>query len=364
VNTVLVIDDEGPLREIVRLALSSGGYEVIEADNGTTGLELARTQKPALVLSDVNMDGIDGYTLIQRLRQDKLTAAIPVILMTGVMKDYSSVRRAMGIGADDYLLKPFTVDDLLTAVRTRLQKQQLIEEKAESKIGDLRANLALSLPHELRTPLASILGFSDVLKSDCETMDRKEIGAMAVDIRNAATRLHGLIENYLIYAQIEMMRVDERRVHALRREQTADLQQIVKIVSHQKAEEYKRPGDLHLNLLAGSATISAGFATKIFVGLLDNAFKFSEPGTPVHVSSFSAEQSFTVVFADKGRGMSSEQIENVGGYMQFDRRMYEQQGSGLGLIIAQRLAELHGGSLAIESKIGTGTTVTVKLPLP
>jgi two-component system sensor histidine kinase/response regulator len=66
---------------------------------------------------------------------------------------------------------------------------------------------------------------------------------------------------------------------------------------------------------------------------------------------------------DHGRGMSSDQIASVGGYMQFERKMYEQQGSGLGLIIARRLLEVHGGSLEIESKQGSGTMVTAKIPL-
>ena len=65
---------------------------------------------------------------------------------------------------------------------------------------------------------------------------------------------------------------------------------------------------------------------------------------------------------DQGRGFSTEQIRRIGAYVQFDRKMQEQQGLGLGLVIAKRLAELHGGSLAIEGSKGAGTTVTVKLP--
>jgi two-component system, sensor histidine kinase and response regulator len=359
---VLVIDDEEAFRSLVRAVLGNEGYEVIEADNGSTGLELARTHLPALILCDVNMGEIDGYVFVERLRQDTLTSAIPVILMTGVMRDYSNVRHAMGVGADDYLLKPFSVDELMAAVRMRLLKQQTIVRHAESKLSDLRASIAMSLPHELRTPLVAILGFADLLKVYYQTMDRKEIGAMASDIHKSATRLHSLIENFLIFAQIELLGTDESRSKALRNARTQDLQTFVKLLSRRKAEEYERSNDLTLDLKEVSAAISSEYFDKIVGGLLDNAFKFSEPGTSVNVSCLGDGGWLSVTIADKGRGMTPEQISNVGGYIQFERKMYEQQGSGLGLIIAKRLLEIHGGSLAIESQAGKGTTVTAKLP--
>jgi len=361
-NKVLVIDDEEALRSLAHAALSSEGFDVVEAENGIAGLELARSHLPELVLCDVHMEGMDGYTFVERLRQENVTAAIPVILMTGVMRDYSSVRHAMGVGADDYLLKPFSIDELLAAVRMRLLKQQVIVQRAESKLSELRANIALSLPHELRTPLVAILGFADLLKTYYETMEKKEIGAMAADIHKAATRLHSLIENFLIFAQIEVMAADESRCKTLRQAKTQDLQTFVKILARRKAEEYKRSKDLTLDLKEMSGAISIEYFEKIVTGLLDNALKFSEPGTPIQVSCSTNPGWSMISIADRGRGMSAEQVANVGGYVQFERKIYEQQGSGLGLTIAKRLLEIHGGSLAIESQMGKGTTVTAKFP--
>lgn len=359
---LLVIDDEEPLRDVVRSALSLEGYDVIDAGDGTTGLALARSHQPALILCDVHMQGLDGYAILEALRKEPATAAIPVILMTGIMRDYSSVRHAMEIGADDYLLKPFSVDDLIAAVRTRLQKQQTIVQRAEVRLSELRTNIALSLPHELRTPLVAILGFSDLLKVYYETMDRKEIGSMAEDIHKAATRLHSLIENFLVYAQIELMGTDQSKINALRRERTSDIHELLRIAAHQNAQEFQRTADLTFDLHEGSAAISSDYFLKVVGALLDNAFKFSEKGTPVRTSSSTEGPWFIVTVDDRGRGMSPEQIADVGGYMQFERKMYEQQGSGLGLIIAKRLTDLHGGSMTIENKAEGGTVVTVKLP--
>jgi signal transduction histidine kinase len=102
--------------------------------------------------------------------------------------------------------------------------------------------------------------------------------------------------------------------------------------------------------------------SKIVDELAHNAFKFSKLGTPVRVSLSSSQGIVSLSVADCGQGMTREQLARIGAYMQFQRKVQEQQGLGLGLIIAKRLAELHGGTLAIQSQLGEGTTVTVKLP--
>src|SRR5207244_8493083 len=98
--------------------------------------------------------------------------------------------------------------------------------------------------------------------------------------------------------------------------------------------------------------------------LVQNAFKFSLPGSKVRVGLSAATNAVVLSVTDCGRGFSTEHITRVGAYMQFDRKMQEQQGLGLGLGIAKRLTELHGGTLTIQSDPEGGTTVIVKLPNP
>jgi signal transduction histidine kinase len=96
--------------------------------------------------------------------------------------------------------------------------------------------------------------------------------------------------------------------------------------------------------------------------LVDNAFKFSRVGSPVRIQTRAVGRQCTIRVTDSGRGMTAEQIAKVGAHMQFERRFYEQQGAGLGLIIARRLAELHGGELTIQSVPMEQTTVELTLP--
>jgi signal transduction histidine kinase len=102
---------------------------------------------------------------------------------------------------------------------------------------------------------------------------------------------------------------------------------------------------------------------KIVEELVDNAAKFSEAATPITVTGSVDGDQYLLCVSDKGRGMTSEQIASIGAYMQFNRRIYEQQGSGLGLVISKRLAELHDGEMVIKSVPEEGTQVCVRLPI-
>src|SRR5208283_4154009 len=211
---ILVIDDEQWLREMIQLALRQKGYEVIEAENGAVGIEKARKELPDLVLCDVNMEKVDGYLTLSALRNEPTTAAIPFILMTG-LADNAGMRHGMELGADDYLLKPFTIEGLYAAVEARLKKAQALRQEAEKKLSDLRDNLTLMLPHELRTPLNGILAFGEILAAEASTLPAKEIAEMGQVIHDSGKRLERLVENFLIYAQIELLGADVQKSAAL-----------------------------------------------------------------------------------------------------------------------------------------------------
>ena len=107
---------------------------------------------------------------------------------------------------------------------------------------------------------------------------------------------------------------------------------------------------------------SEEYLSKITDELLQNAFKFSEADTPVRVTLAEAFNAVTLSVSDQGRGFTAEQITRIGAYMQFDRKLHEQQGLGLGLTIAKRLVDLHGGKFSIVSDKESGTVVSARFP--
>jgi signal transduction histidine kinase len=359
-NKILVIDDEEWLREMVQLALTQRGYDVIEAGNGAKGIEVARKELPDLVLCDVNMGKMDGYGTLSSLRNESSTASIPFILMTG-LADNAGMRHGMELGADDYLAKPFTIDALYAAVEARLKKVQAVRQEAEKKLADLRDNISLMLPHELRTPLNGILAYGEILASDAANLPAKEVAEMGQVIHDSGKRLEHLIENFLIYAQLEILGTDQQKINALRAKQTPAAGALVERVAREQAEQANRLQDLDLQISSATVPMSEEYLAKIVSELVHNAFKFSSAGSKVHVALVEVPNGIALTVTDHGRGFETEHITKVGAYMQFDRKMQEQQGLGLGLGIAKRLTELHGGTLIIQSRRGTETKITVKL---
>src|SRR3984885_11650814 len=212
---ILVIDDEEWLREMIQLALRQKGYEVIEAENGEVGIEKARKLLPDLILCDVNMEKVDGYLTLSSLRGDQATAAIPFILMTG-LADNAGMRHGMELGADDYLPKPFTTDALYAAVDARLTKAQTLHDEAERKLASLRDNISLMMPHEMRTPLNGILSNAEMLATSAATLKPDELTEIGQEIFKSSQRLERLVENFLIYAQLELIAAAPKNVNALR----------------------------------------------------------------------------------------------------------------------------------------------------
>jgi signal transduction histidine kinase len=346
---------------MVHLALSQKGYEVIEAGNGSTGLQVALKELPDLILCDVNMEKMDGYRTLSSMRSEPATASIPFILMTG-LADNAGMRHGMELGADDYLPKPFTIEALYAAVEARLKKVSALRHEAEKKLADLRDNISMMLPHEMRTPLNGILAFGEILASEAATLPAEEVADMGRTIHDSGKRLERSIENFLIYSQLELLRGDQQKISALRHKRTEAPAAVIERHAKTQADAARRSDDLTLNVANSPVAISEEYLAKIVDELVQNAFKFSSAGTHVNVAMAEAPNSVMLTVADRGRGFSTDQITKVGAYMQFDRKLQEQQGLGLGLIIAKRLTELHGGTLAIQSEPGTATTVTVKLP--
>jgi signal transduction histidine kinase len=268
----------------------------------------------------------------------------------------------MDLGADDYLTKPFRRTELLQAISARLQQRQALLDQAEKKLDDLRNTINLSLPHEIRTPLAEILGFSELISSETSTIRLVELADIGHAIYESALRLLRVFDNFLAYAQIELLAASPQKIAALRDTHCANTAGLLHDLAQSRTGSAGRLADLALHLADGEIAMACEHLARLFNELLDNALKYSQPGTPVHVAlQFSAGRA-QLTIADQGRGMSETDIANIGAYMQFGRTVYERPGLGLGLVIARRLAALHGGDLTISSSLGLGTTVVVELP--
>lgn len=358
---ILVIEDEEAIRENILELLNGENFEAIAVENGCKGVQLAKEKNPDLIICDISMPELDGYGVLEALRNEPTTAMIPFIFLTA-LADKANNRKGMELGADDYITKPCRPVELLNAIDTRLKKQAAINQQQNQKLEELRSSITFSLPHELRTPLNGILGFSDLILTELDTLEPEEIKEMVEQIQTSGKRLYRLIQNFLLYAELELIATNPERIKALKSHQTDYVNSLISEQATLEAKQAQRQADLHLQLEDTPLHISAIRLKKVVEELVNNACKFSVPGTPINIVSQVKDKSFILSITDKGRGMKPEQIENLGAYMQFERKLYEQQGSGLGLVIVKRIIELHGGSLTLESIPDRQTTVKLTLP--
>jgi CheY-like chemotaxis protein/two-component sensor histidine kinase len=361
-SKILVVEDDASIRSSLVDLLDAEDYDVRGADDGAEGVQQARDFLPDLIICDIMMPEIDGYGVLDQLRLDPATATIPFIFLTA-KADRADLRRGMGLGADDYLTKPFTRDEILTAIEARLTRRAAVVEQYQKKLDDLRNSITLALPHELRTPLSGIKTGASVIAESADMLRPEDVKHLADIVYQSAERLEHLIVNYLTYAELEVAQADPVRLEALRDRTPSSVLLIVAQMAREKTRRVHREADLKMDVQDAAVRIAEPHLAKIVEELVDNACKFSLPGAPIMIAGRRDAGTFRMTITDQGRGMTPEQIANVGAYLQFERKLHEQQGSGLGLIIARRLIELYDGELTIESIYGARTTVGVSLPL-
>jgi signal transduction histidine kinase len=269
------------------------------------------------------------------------------------------IRKGMEMGADDYLTKPFTPSELLAAVNARLEKQAEIRRQSERKLDEFRGRMTLALPHELRTPLNGIMGLAAILMEDHKSMSPPEVFESAQHIHDSALRLHRLIENFLAYAQIELMLKDRAAIVAQAAGSVTLAGSVIRETASEVARRNNRAGDLFIDLVPAAVSAIEDNLKKIVEELVDNACKFSDRGTKVEISGALRGPQYVLRISNQGRGMTPQQIAAIGPHVQFEREKYEQQGAGLGLAIAQRLTDLNGGQFFIESTPGKDLTAVV-----
>ncbi|MCB1142523.1 MAG: response regulator [Leptospiraceae bacterium] len=359
---ILVVEDDSNIRNGIANFLKFENYSVQTAENGKIGFEIAKDIVPDLIISDIMMPVMDGYDFLTSIRNHSALSHLPVLFLSA-KSESSMIRSGMNLGADDYITKPFSFDELLSAIKTRLSRKETIQDKSQAKLKSIRSNLISLMPHEYYTPLNSILGFSEVLREEYDTLEKSEALEMISSIFSSGKRLQNLIENTLLYFWFTSATKSELD-YDIEGEITSNCSEIIQDILHEESLIYERNSDLEINeLIDCELSIREDHFAKIHKELIINAIKFSNPGTPITISSKRKDSNYLFTVEDRGRGFSDEQIKHIDEFTQFNRKMYEQQGQGLGLFLTKKLVEIYKGNFHISSLLGMGTTVKITLPI-
>lgn len=360
-NKILVIEDESDIRNDILKALEFSGYDTDEATDGDEGVRKAMEILPDLIISDIMMPKLSGHEVLQKLQDNPATASIPFLFLSA-KSDKIHIREGMVLGADDYITKPYDLDELLNAISARIAKSTKIETKFNDKINKLRTSFSKSIPHEIRTPLNIILGLSDYLSKKTEEVELEDLKEMLININDAGKRLQRLFDNYLFYSNLEVIASNQEEYENIRNQKLDYVDILVNDSINYKADQYRRLSDININVTNSHIKMGEKYFLKIVDELIDNALKFSELGSSIDITSFSSGNNYILEFHDRGRGMSAEEISQIDAYVQFERNFYEQQGNGLGLSIVKKILTLHSGDFKIISEKNSFTKVIISIP--
>jgi two-component system sensor histidine kinase/response regulator len=358
---ILVIEDEAGIRDSIVDILQAEDYIVDCAENGLEGLRTIDEFHPDLVICDIMMPELDGYGVLEKVRENPQTQTLPFIFLTA-KTEKQDMRVGMDLGANDYLTKPFTHDELLHTIRARLSLEDAAHADTQKQLDALRANISSSLPLEVGTHLSEILTLADTLTHKADTLPTEGIVGLAKAIKRNAQQVSQLIEKLMLLAQLESLTPDAEVATTMQQQQTPHADKVVSTMAQQVAQEYLREADLELAIEPTSVQMSYFNFQRICQELISNAFKFSQDGTPVKVVCSHQNQSLIFYVIDYGKGMTSSEISQIGAYLKFTDDDTQQPGLGLGLAISQKLVELHKGSFLIESIPHKQTIVRITLP--
>lgn len=361
-SAILLVDDDPAILEGVADLLELYGYDVTTAANGRAALESMQQVVPDLVISDIMMPGMDGYTFFEAVRENPAWTPIPFIFLTA-RGQRMDIRRGQRLGADAYLTKPFEPEDLLIAVEARLKRARDIQQAAESNVEEMKQRLITIFGHELRTPLAYIYGYVNLLRDQREDLGDEAIEEMLEGAHRGTQRLVELVEDLMMLVQIESgvvaMEIE------LERGQMSVQSIVESAVSRQARWARERGVQVTTNVdPAVHAYRYSMYIENALMRLLDNAIKFCRRETGrVTVRAEQQGDSVHIKVIDNGIGIApSKQKAIFRRFYQLDRDVMEQQGVGLGLTLARTLVRLHDGDIGVHSKLGEGSTFTIILP--
>ncbi|MDJ0726327.1 MAG: hybrid sensor histidine kinase/response regulator [Prochloraceae cyanobacterium] len=358
---ILLIDKDLKASQQTAKILANDDWLLIVAKDSDTALKAVRQQNIDLILCAATAAKYQDYNLLIKLKENSQTEIVPLIILDRDL-DLSVWRKVMSLGADDYLSKA-NIPEIRTAIAAQLQKQAAHRKRLEQQTQQLQDYIATTLPHELRAPLTSIIASSEFLiTGEIETLDREIIHEMLECIRLSADRLNESIEKFLLYSQLQQASKDPQKIQNFRNSETTSLAELIANRAKKQVRKANRQADLQLQLEDVPVQMGTNNLGKMLEELIDNACKFSLPGTPISVKTTQEKDRLVIAIEDRGRGMTAQQINSIGPYIQFERQTHEQQGIGLGLAIAKRLAELHQGELSIESIPKRSTTAKIYLP--
>jgi len=367
-----VVDDEPKICQLIEQILTTRNCTVRIAHDGLEGLAQFKHQPADVVITDIKMPKLTGFELLRELKH--LDPLINIVVITAYPSIEGAVE-AMKYGACDFITKPFDIAQIqaiLYRCQQRVSLSRQLRHAGEgmlkleelnrrlAELNDLKSQFLAVLSHEINTPLCLMSEWVYLLSDGT-------LGQLSSDQQHAVSVLSGAYERLhrLLQQLIDLMHGHE----IILRRQAVSVQELV-----QKALDVVKPKAEARGITVTCQLPEAGVpvdcdrerCVAAFEYLLDNAVKFNHEQGRIEVTLTATPDTVDVHIHDTGIGIPEGELDKVFlPFYQIDRRLNRAyEGAGIGLALAKRYIELHGGQLQLSSTVSAGTTVVVSLPKP
>jgi len=347
---VLIVEDEHDTVELLRYNLQKESYQTVVARTGAEAISAVQSHMPDIVLLDIMLPELNGWDVCRMLRESVKGKSVPIIMLTALSAEDARIK-ALTLGADDFLSKPFSLRELLLKIKKLLDRQRTIR-RLQAKEHEHDTSMRY-LVHELKNSMNVIGGFSAL------GLRKEEVQEYLRTINVAAAHAESLLNNASLLFQLEQQR-GSMPVCLL---DIGKMVEDIVIIFHDMAG--KSGGEIVLANNASSLIMGNSTAVRqVLINLLSNAIKYNRNGGKVWIKVEEANKQVIITIKDEGGGIPRDEIPKI--FDKFYRGAGSEQikGAGLGLYIVKLLMEAMGGKIMAASTPGDGSTFTASFPRP
>jgi signal transduction histidine kinase len=352
-STILVVDDNELNRDLVKLQLSRLGYQVCLADSGVAALQILHDANIDLVLLDLRMPGMSGMEVLQKIRQQFSLLTLPVIMVTADDQEHLIVE-ALRTGANDYLVKPLNFAVAVARIRAQLGTRDL------SRLKDEFLSFA---SHDLKKPLIVMNDIIETMRLDIDhnNIDIDDIKELLQLLHKSAHNMQGVIENFL---DTETINGD---AHGLKLKQFNLNELVSNAIAANQKYAFKKGISLTGKLAEHLDELQADefYITQILDNLIGNALKFSPTNSRTQVFTRQEGNFIYTEIRDTGPGLTEQDFQNLfqANVQLSNKPTGDESSSGIGLTLAKKLVDMHGGEIGARNNSENGATFWFKLPI-